>query len=154
MKFIALFLVIFPGVFYLFGSQEKERVENMLSIAASPGFAPATMYGMTRTLSKSSSYRVQFKYLVDGVAYSTSTSDTDESGARRYASDPAVEVVYDTQKPSVAMLRRYYDLRDKRESVGRALFVSGVLAFAIALPIALGVAWPLGWLRRKRKTTA
>ncbi|MCZ8256498.1 MAG: DUF3592 domain-containing protein [Polaromonas sp.] len=153
MKFFALLLVIFSALFSLFGFEEKKRVETMMSIAASPGVAPATMYGITRTLAKSNSYRVQFKYFVDGAAYSTSTSDTDENGARRYAADPAVEVVYDTRKPSVATLRRYYELRDKRESVGRALVVSGILALAIALPAALIIAWPLGWLRRKKKTT-
>lgn len=152
MKFIALLLVIFSGLLYLFGSEEKERVETMASVARSPGFARATMEGMTKTAGKrGDSYRVHFRYVVDGVAYRTSTSSTDESGARRYMAEPAVDVAYDTRKPSVATLKRYYDLRDKRETVGRALFVSGVLSLGLALPIALGIAWRLGWLRRRKK---
>jgi hypothetical protein len=152
MKFLALLLVIFSGVFYLFGSEEKERVDTMTSVARSPGFVRATMDGITKTAGKRrDSYRVHFKYVVDGVAYRTSTSSTDESGALQYASQPSVEVAYDTRKPSVSTLRRYYDLRDKQDSVGRALFLSAVLSLGIALPIALGFAWPLGWLRRKKK---
>ncbi|SFU60803.1 hypothetical protein SAMN05216350_103102 [Polaromonas sp. YR568] len=154
MKFLALLLLIFSGVFYLFGSEEKERIETMTSVASSPGFAPATMDGMSKISSKrGDSYRVHFKYVVNGVTYRTSTTSTNETGALQYASQPTVEVAYDTRKPSVATLRRYYDLRDKRETVGRALFVSGILSLGIALPIAFGFAWPLGWLRRKKKVS-
>ena len=154
MKFIALLLVIFSGLFYLFGSEEKERAETMASVARSPGFARATPDGMTKVSGKhGDSYRVHFKYVVDGVAYRTTTTSTDEAGARRYVTEPVVEVAYDTRKPSVATMRRYYDLRDKRESVGSVLFLSGVLSLGLALPIAFGVAWPLGWLRRKKKVT-
>lgn len=155
MKFIALLLVIFSGLLYLFGSEEKERVETMASVARSPGFARATPDGITKIAGKrSDSYRVHFKYVVDGVAYRTTTTSTDEAGAHWYVAQPAVEVAYDTRKPSVATLRRYYDLRDKRESVGSALFLSGILSLGLALPIAFGVAWPLGWLRRKKKQAA
>jgi hypothetical protein len=151
MRFIALLLVIFSGVFYLFGSEEKERVETMTSVAQSPGFVRATVDGVTKTAGKHhDSYRVHFKYVVGGVAYRTTTTSTDEAGARRYTSEPVVEVAYDTRKPSTATLRRYYELRDKRDTVARALFVSGVLSLGLALPIALGIAWPLGWLRRKK----
>jgi hypothetical protein len=153
MKFIALLLVIFSAIFYLFGSEEKERVETMTSVASSPGFVSAKLDGMTKTSGKRrDSYRVHFKYVVDGVAYRTTTSPTDESGALQYAAQPNVEVAYDTRKPSVATLRRYYDLRDKQDSLGRALFLSAVLSLSIALPIAGGFAWPLGWFRRKKKT--
>lgn len=154
MKFVALLLVVFSGMFYLFGSEEKERVETIASVAGSPGFVRATPDGITKIAGKRrDSYLVHFKYVVDGVAYRTTTTSTDEAGAHRYLAMPVVEVAYDTRKPSVATLRRYYDLRDKRESVGSALLVSGVLSLSLALPIALGVAWPLGWLRRKKKTT-
>lgn len=155
MKFIALLLVVLSGVFYFFGSEDKERVETSASIAESPGFVRATMDGMTKTAGKRrDSYRVHFRYVVDGVAYRTTTTSTDEAGALGYASQPLVEVAYDTRKPSVATLRRYYDLRDKQETVGRALFVSGVFSLGLALPITFGLAWPLGWLRRKKKQAA
>ena len=112
MKFIALLLVIFCGVFYLFGSEEKERVETIASVAGSPGFARATMDGITKTSGKrGDSYRVHFRYVVDGMAYRTSTSSTDASGAAKYTAEPVVEVAYGTRKPSVSTLRRYYDLR-------------------------------------------
>lgn len=52
MKFIALLLVIFSGLLYLFGSEEKERVETMASVAGSLGFVRAAMDGMTRTSGK------------------------------------------------------------------------------------------------------
>ena len=151
MKFIALLLVIFSGIFYFFGSEEKERVETMASVAKAPGFVQATLDGITKTAGKRhDSYRVHFKYVVNGVAYRTTTTSTDEAGARQYATEPVVEVAYDTRKPSVATLRRYYELRDKRDTVARALFVAGVLSMGLALPIALGLAWPLGWLRRRK----
>jgi hypothetical protein len=155
MKFLALLLLVFSGLFYLFGSEEKDRVERTSSVAKAPAFVRATMDGMTKTAGKrGDSYRVHFKYVVDGVAYRTSTTSTDEAGARQYAAEPVVEVAYDTRKPSVATLKRYYDLRDKRESVGSALFIAGVLSLGLALPITFGFAWPLGWLRRKKKGAA
>ncbi len=154
MKLIVLLLVVFAGIFYLFGWDEKKRVETVQAISKSPAFTPARLDGVTKIKGKRhDSYLVHFKYEVNGVTYRTTTTSTDEEGARRYASQPNVEVAYDLKNPSTATLKRYYDLRDKRETVGRALFVGGVLSLGMALPITFGIAWPLGWLRRKKKTT-
>ena len=154
MKLIVLLLVVFAGIFYLFGWEEKERVETNQAISVSPAFTPAKVDGVTKTTGKrSETYRVHFKYEVNGVTYRTSTSSTDAEGVRRYVSEPNAEVAYDSRNPSTATLKRYYDLRDEQETVGRALFLGGILSFGMALPIAFGIAWPLRWLRRRKKST-
>lgn len=153
MKLIVLLIAVFAGMFYLFGWDEKKRVETVEAISKSPAFTPAKVDGVTKTKGKrNETYRVHFKYEVNGVTYRTTTTSTDEEGARRYASQPHPEVAYDSRNPSTATLKRYYDLRDKQETVGRALFLGGILSFAMALPITFGIAWPLGWLRRKKKS--
>lgn len=155
MKLVLLLLAVFSGMFYLFGWDEKKRVETVEAISQSPAFTPAKVDGVTKITGKrTESYRVRFKYEVNGVTYQTTTSWTDEEGALRYASQPNVEVAYDARNPSIATLKRYYDLRDKRETVGRALFLSGILSLGMALPITIGIAWPLGWLRRRKKNLA
>lgn len=149
MKFLLLLAVVFSGMFYVFGWDEKARVQTLQSIAGSPGFVPAKADGIVKLGKKGDSYHVRFKYEVNGVTYETRSTATDQAGARSYASQPNVEVAYDRRNPSVATLKRYFDLRDKRETVGRALFVGGVFSLLMALPIAFGIAWPLGWFRRK-----
>ncbi|HEX7889606.1 MAG TPA: hypothetical protein VF522_09630 [Ramlibacter sp.] len=150
MRFLLLLSILSSGIFYFFGSGEKERVTILASIAQAPRFTRASVDGVTRTLGRHESYQVRYKYEVDGVGYHTSTSSTDESGAREYLSAPVTEVAYDARDPSVAMLRQYYERRDPQETMGRALFVAGVLSLGMALPASLAVAWPLGWLRRRK----
>jgi hypothetical protein len=149
MKFLLVLAVVFSGMFYLFGWDEKARVQNLQSIASSPGFAPARVDGVTKVGKKSDSYQVRFKYEVNGVTYETRSTSTDQEGARWYTSQPNLEVAYDRRNPSVASLKRYYDLRDKQETVGRALLLGGILSLLLASPISLGIAWRMGWLRRK-----
>lgn len=154
MKKLILFLVIFSGMFYLFGEEEVTRVANMAAIAKTPGFATAHFVSIEDSGSKKhSSFRVKFRYEVDGKSYLVTTTSTDSNGAASYVEDKNVQIAYSTQDPSIGTLKRYYDLRDPRETMSRAMSVVAVLALGLTLPIWLGIGWRLGWLKRKKAET-
>ena len=152
MKTLALFLALFFGIFYYFGSDEVRVISEHRQIAQSPGFVPAIPDGMTgATTKKSSTYRAHFKYVVEGKSYRLTTTSTNEEGARRYAQENH-QVVYDTRDPSVSTLKRYFELRDRGNGAYfRALFLTGVLSLLLSLPLTLLGAWRLGWLRKAAK---
>ena len=60
----------------------------------------------------------------------------------------AQQVAFDTRDPSVAELKRYYDLARPNETLAQVLVVVGTICTGIALPITLFLAACLWWLRK------
>lgn len=146
-KALVVFLILFLGIFYYFGSEEVRNISSNRQIAQSPGLAPAVYDGMEGGATKRASYRVHFKYLVDGMSYQLTTTPTDKAGAQSYLSE-AHQVIYDTRNPSVATLKRYFDLADRGSGAYfESLVVTAVLALLLSLPLTLLAAWRLGWVR-------
>jgi hypothetical protein len=154
MKKLILFLVIFSGMFYLFGKEEAERVSAMAAISKAPGFAPAHFVSIEDSSSKKhASFRAKFRYEVDGKSYLVTTTQTDSNGIATYLADKNAQIAYSTQDPSIGTMKRYYDLRDPRETMSSAMLIVGVLALGLTLPIWLGIGWRLGWFRKKKPET-
>lgn len=152
MKLLAIFVAFFALAYYLFGAEEVERHLTHRQIAQSPGFAPAIFEGISKHEGKRKghvSYWVKFKYQVAGSTYRVSTSKTDEDGVKLFLGTTQ-QVAYDTRDPSVAKLKRYYDLARPGETLGQVLVVVVTICTGIALPITLFLAGCLWWLRRSR----
>lgn len=136
---------------YLFGEEEYERLTRIQQISNAPGFAPAFFEEVIRSDSKrDTSFRVRYRYVVNGQQYRVTTTSTDRQGALEYVADQGAQVAYSTRDPSIGIFKRYYDLRDPQDTLTRSLIVTSVLALVLSLPIALGISWRLGWLRRSR----
>jgi hypothetical protein len=149
MKFLLLLLAIALPIGYLFGEEEYARLASLQEISRAPGFAPAVVEEVLKVESKRhASYRVRFKYEVNGQQFHVTTTSTDQEGALKYTTQKNMQVAYSTRNPSVSTLRRYYDLRNPQETMPKALAVTSALALMLALPIALLVGWRLGWFRR------
>jgi hypothetical protein len=150
MKFVFLLLAIALPLGYLLGEEEYSRLTRIQEISKPPGFAPAAFEEVLRTGSaKHSSFRVRYRYEVDGKRCQVITTPTDQPGALAYVAQKDMQVAYSTRDPSVGIVKRYYDLRNPRDTPATALVVTSVLALGLALPIALGTSWRLGWLRRR-----
>ncbi|PQA75666.1 DUF3592 domain-containing protein [Rhodoferax sp. TS-BS-61-7] len=152
MKFIVLALILSLPLGYLFGEEEYSRLARIQEISKAPGFSPAVFEELIQTKSKKhTSFRVRYRYEVNGQQYQVTTTPTDQQGALAYVAQKDMQVAYSTQNPSVGMVKRYYDLRNPEDTIVRSLTVTSVLALGLSLPIALGIAWRLGWLRRSKK---
>lgn len=152
MKLLAIFVAFFALSYYLFGAEEVERHLTHRQIAQSPGFAHAILDGISKHEGKRKghvSYWVKYKYQVGGSTYRVSTSKTDEEGVKFYIGT-AQQVAFDTRDPSVAELKRYYDLARPNETLAQVLVVVGTICAGIALPITLFLAGCLWWLRKVR----
>lgn len=146
-KALAVFLALFFGFFYYFGNEEVRSISSHRQIAQSPGLAAAVFDGIEGGSTERASYRVQFKYLVAGTTYRLSTTSTDKAGAQSYLRE-VHQVIYDTRNPSVATLKRYFDLKSRGENAYfQSLVVTGVLALLLSLPLTLLAAVRLGWVR-------
>lgn len=155
MKCILLALALALPLGYLFGEEEYARLTRIQEISSAPGFAPAVFEEVLETRSKKrSSFRVRYRYGVNGQLYRVTTTSTDQQGALAYVAQKDMQVAYSTRNPSVGIIKRYYDLRNPEDTMARALTVTSVLALGLSLPIALGVSWRLGWLRRSKKQRA
>jgi len=152
MKILLLTLFLALPIAYLFGEEEYTRLGQIEEISNTPGFAPAIFEGIIQTESKkSASFRVKYRYEVNGQQYRVTTTPTDQQGALTYVSQQDMQVAYSTRQPSVGMIKRYYDLRNPQDSLTRSLTVTSILAIGLALPIALGISRRLGWLKWGKK---
>lgn len=152
MKALLLIATLFLLLAFVFGKPEYETHERDARIQSAPAFVPATPYKIhaSEWIKGLKSFRVSFRYVVEGRSYSLLTTSTDEQGALRYFTDPRMhEVAYYQPDPSVGTLKHYYDLRESRGTLEQSLTVTSVFALALALPLGLLVSWPLGWLRRR-----
>lgn len=100
----------------------------------------------------SESYFIRYTYEVEGVEYEFRTTYTDQGGVARYLADPKPQVAYSTPNPKVATLKRYFDMRDKNETLFQVLVVVGLLALVISLPVSLLLSWRFGWFKRRLAT--
>lgn len=152
MKFIVLVLILALPLGYLFGEEEYSRLSHIQEISKAPGFATAVFEEILKTESKKhTSFRVRFRYEVNGQQYRVTTTPTDEKGALTYVSQKDMQIAYSVPNPSVGMVKRYYDLRNPEDTVARSLIVTSLLALGLSLPIAFGIARRLDWLGRSKK---
>jgi len=160
MKPLLLFLTLFFAIAYSFGSEEVSIHFKDAEIARSPGYARAVFDQIIKTgRKKLTSYRVGFKFQVNGVEYHVITAETDEAGAIAFLSPAEAQVAYNTKDPSINMMKRYYDLRHTHGTLSQSMVVVGVLATAISLPFTLILSWwfkwlghrNFGWLRQRKR---
>lgn len=152
MKPFLLFLILCLAVAYFFGSEDISNQIALAEIARSPGYAEATVDNIIKSgRKKFTSYRVRYKFEVNGVEYWSMTSSTDEKGTVDYVSQLGTKVVYNTQNPSVNTLKRYYDLGQRTGTLTQLIIVVAVLSIGVALPLSLLLSWRFGWFRRKAR---
>jgi hypothetical protein len=150
-RFSILLVFLALPIGYFFGEEEYVRHSQIEAISKAPGFAGAVFQDILETASKKHiSYRVRFKFEVNGQQYSVLTTPTDRQGALAYLTEKDVQIAYSTRDPSVHMLRRYYDLRNPRDTLFKSLAVTSLLSLMLALPGALLIGWRLGWLKRRK----
>ncbi len=152
MKFLLLLVLIALPLGYLFGEEEYTRFTRIEAISKSPGFAPAVVEEVVKIEGKKhTSYRVRYRYEVNGKRFYATTTSTDQQGAMRYIAQQDMQVAYSTRDPAIGIIKRYYDLRNPRETLASSLFITSVFSLGISLPISLVVWWRLGWLKRRKK---
>lgn len=152
MNVLLLVVAIALPLGYLFGEDEYRKHAQTQEISQHPGVAQATFEEILATKSKRDvSFRVKFRYEVNGLSYRVTTTPTDQQGALSYAAQRNVEVAYSTRNPSIGMLKRYYDFQREHGNLAQSLTVTSVFSLALALPIGFGISWRLGWLKRKKR---
>jgi hypothetical protein len=149
-KTVIAFLVAFVFAFCGFAYLAQNEVDTNAAISKSPGFVLATPEGITKTTRKGSNYRVNYSYLVAGIAYKIDSKPMGKADAQTVFDGANVEVAYYTEKPSIAVLRRDYEQRDRTASKAGAIRSVVGLSLMMALATALTLSWACGWLRRGR----
>jgi hypothetical protein len=149
-KPLILFVALLVPPMFIF-SGDISRAFEMRQIKRAPTITDAIGAELVVIESKKKNreptFLVSYKFKVDGIDYTATTTPTDRSGAMQYLSEPKVQIVYKAGDPSQNTLKRYYDLR-RNDSIFQLLVVALVGSAAFALPVSLLWSWRRGWLKR------
>jgi hypothetical protein len=149
-KPLILFVVLLMPPIFIF-SGDISRALEMCQINIAPSFVDAHSADLVvierRKKDREPTFLVNYRFKVNGVDYTSTTTPTDRSGALRYLSEPNVQIVYMAGDPSKNTLKRYYDLR-RNDSIFQLLVAVMVASLTFALPVSFLWSWRRGWLRR------
>lgn len=150
-QWFKLLILLFSIIFSWLGAPPIHNHYTYRAIADNPAQTTASRHDIIPLDRKNPPQRfyIRFYYQVDGKEYTTHTTQTDGDGVKRYLAESPVEILYVADNPTIATLKRYFDLNHGKENLWQILVIGILGTLMFALPISLAL-MPFAWLIRHR----